>query len=76
MTYEWTVESNTQISTLPPTDWDDFFEINVDDGSLSVDVMAFLPVADIEEFAFVLNGNFLKLSFKCLFTTPDYRHIR
>ena len=56
MTYEWTFEVNTENSTMPVTDWSSYIVVDADDGSVSIDVMAFASVAETEQYAFVLSG--------------------
>ena len=55
MTYEWRLDSNsndTQMDSVPI----ESYTTMASDGSLTVDVDAFLPVVTNESFAFVFRG--------------------
>lgn len=56
VTYAWTFEPASAANTLESFDWQRFSSIDNLNNSLSIDAMAFLPVADEERYAFVLTG--------------------
>ena len=55
-TYVWTLEPQSVDNTLQDLVWENFTWIS-DDGSLSLDVLAFLPVTEAENYALVLQGS-------------------
>ena len=57
MTFEWTLDSLDDDNTIQTFDWANYSVTDHEDGSLSIDALAFLPVAELEHYAFVLNGN-------------------
>ena len=57
MTYEWTLEPNSNNTTMDQFDWDTFSAIDADNASLTINPFGFLHITEAEPYAFVLTGN-------------------
>ena len=56
MTYVWTFEPGSIDNVVQTFDFDAYAVIDDSDGSITLDVMAFENVTDVESYAFVLTG--------------------
>ena len=57
VTYEWTLEPNSNNTTMDQFDWDTFSAIDADNASLTINPFGFLHITEAEPYAFVLTGN-------------------